>query len=243
MPVDHSLIVEQILDNSADVITSVVADEAEREYAEQVWRDSEERYREIVENAHDIIYSHNLEGNYTSVNKAGERITGYTREEVLKLNLAQTIVPEHLEKAYEMLQRKLAGKTNTVYEVEILAKDGRRIAVEVNTTLIYHNDVPIGVQGIARDVTERKLFDEQLRQSQKMEAIGQFAGGVAHDFNNLLTTINGYSSFALQRAGVDARIRGYLVEIKKAGDRATSLTRQLSALARKDREVLDRNRR
>jgi two-component system, cell cycle sensor histidine kinase and response regulator CckA len=194
---------------------------------------SEERYREIVENAHDIIYSHNLEGKYTSVNKAGERITGYAREEVLKLNLAQTIVPEDLEKAYEMMRRKLSGETATVYELEILAKDGRRIAVEVSTTLIYRNDVPIGVHGIARDVTQRKLLEEQLRQSQIMEAISQFAGGVAHDFNNLLTGIHGYSSFALQCANLDDPIRGYLEEIKKAGERAANLTRQLVVFGRK----------
>ena len=194
---------------------------------------SEGHYREIVENAHDIIYSHNLEGKYTSVNKAGERITGYTREEVLKLSLAQTIVPEDLEKAYEMMRRKLAGETATAYEVEILAKDGRRIAVEVSTTLIYRNDVPIGVQGIARDITERRLLEEQLRQSQTMEAISQFAGGVAHDFNNLLTGIHGYSSLALQCANLDDRIRGYLEEIKKAGERAANLTRQLVVFGRK----------
>lgn len=201
--------------------------------AVEALRTSEERYRDLVENAHDIIYSHDLEGNYTSINKAGEQITGFTRDEVLSLSLRQTISPEDLPKAFEMTRRKLAGEKVTAYEMEVLAKDGRRVAVEVNTKLIFQDGVPIGVQGIARDVTDRKQLEQQLRQSQKMEAIGQLAGGVAHDFNNLLTAINGYSSLALQRTNPDDRIRGYLEEIRKAGDRAANLTRQLLAFGRK----------
>jgi two-component system, cell cycle sensor histidine kinase and response regulator CckA len=195
--------------------------------------ESEEYFRELVENAHDIIYSHDLQGNYTYINKAGEQITGYTREEFLKLNLAQTVAPEDLERVREMIRRQVAGETVTVYEKEILTKDGRCIAVEVNTRLIFHNNVLVGVQGIARDVTERKLREQQLLEWQKMEAVGQLARRVAHDFNNFLTAINGYSSLALQRTTPDDRITAYLEEIKKAGDRATALTRQLLALGRK----------
>src|ERR1700694_6099868 len=117
--------------------------------------------------------------------------------------------------------------------MEIIAKDGHRVAVEANTKLVYQDGVPVGVQGIARDVTQRKQLEDQLRQSQKMEAIGQLAGGVAHDFNNLLTAINGYSSLALQRIEANHPLRSYLEEIKKAGDRAANLTRQLLAFGRK----------
>src|SRR5438270_3526402 len=99
--------------------------------------------------------------------------------------------------------------------------------------MVYQDGVAVGVQGIARDVTERKQLEEQLRQSQKMEAIGQLAGGVAHDFNNLLTAINGYSSLALQRINPENPIKPYLEEVKKAGDRAANLTRQLLAFGRK----------
>jgi two-component system, cell cycle sensor histidine kinase and response regulator CckA len=210
-----------------------VRDITERKRSEKALQESEERYRDLVENAHDIIYSHDLEGNYTSVNKAGEVITGYTAEEALKLNFTQTIAPEYCAKAREMLQRKLAGEKVTAYELELLAKDGRRIAVEVNSKLVWHDQVPVGVQGIARDVTARKSLEDQLRQAQKMEAIGRLAGGVAHDFNNLLTAINGYSSLALQRTDESSKIRSYLEEIKKAGDRAANLTRQLLAFGRK----------
>jgi len=204
-----------------------------RKKTEAALRESEERYRDLVENAHDIIYSHDLAGNYTSVNKAGQVITGYTREEALKLNLADTVAPEWRDKAKDMMRRKLAGERVTAYEMELIAKDGRRVAVEVNTKLVYEKGKPFAVQGIARDVTERKQLEDQLRQSQKMEAIGQLAGGVAHDFNNLLTAIIGYSGLALQRMEDESPLKPYIEEIKKAGDRAANLTRQLLAFGRK----------
>lgn len=211
----------------------IARDITESKRAQNALRDSEERYRDLVENAHDIIYSQDLQGNYTSMNKAGIQITGYTHEEALALNIKQTVAAEYLPKALGMLTAKFAGERATAYEMEIIAKDGHHITVEANTKLVYHDGVAVGVQGIARDVTERKQLEEQLRQSQKMEAIGQLAGGVAHDFNNLLTAINGYSSLALQRLEDGHPITPYLEEVKKAGDRAAILTRQLLAFGRK----------
>lgn len=208
-------------------------DITERKQAEGALRVSEERYRDLVENAHDIIYSHDLQGNYTSMNKAAELITGYTPEEALSMNLSQMMPAEHLPTAQEMVGRKLAGERVTAYETELIAKDGHRVAVEANTKLVFQDGVPVGVQGIARDVTERKHLEDQLRQSQKLEGIGQLAGGVAHDFNNLLTAINGYTSLALQRLDEHNSVRPYLEEVKKAGDRAANLTRQLLAFGRK----------
>ena len=142
-------------------------DITERKLAEEALRASEERYRELVENARDIIYSHDLQGNYTSVNKAVEQITGYTREEALQRNFAATVAPEYIPTARRMIAAKLAGEKETVYDLEIIAKDERRITVEVNTRLILQDNVPIGVQGIARDVTARKRAEEALRQSEE----------------------------------------------------------------------------
>jgi PAS domain S-box-containing protein len=227
---------EQLADDTLDAMASVadvISQGIERKRAEHELSKSEERYRDLVENAHDIIYSQDLEGHYTSMNKAGAQITGYTLEEALALNFDQTVAPEFLAKTREMLSKKLAGENVTAYEMEIIAKDGHRITVEANTKLVFQDGVPIGVQGIARDVTQRKQLEDQLRQSQKMEAIGQLAGGVAHDFNNLLTAINGYSALALQRIEDNHPVKGYLEEVKKAGDRAANLTRQLLAFGRK----------
>lgn len=225
-------------------LRGVMVDITEHKRAEFELLQSEERYRDLVENAHDIIYEHDLAGNYTSINKAGEKITGYSRAETLNLSLAQTVAPEYMEKARLMLCRKLGGQPVTAYELEIISKDGRRIATEVNTRLVLQNGRAVGVQGIARDVTERKQLEEQLRQSQKLEAIGQLAGGVAHDFNNLLTVISGYSDLLLRRLPEDSPYRSNVAEIKKAGDRASGLTRQLLAFSRKQilqPKVLDLN--
>jgi two-component system cell cycle sensor histidine kinase/response regulator CckA len=216
----------------------------ERKRVERELQQSEERYRDLVENAHDIIYTQDLEGNYTSINSAVERVTGYTREEALGMNVSQVAAPEYLEKARRMIAKKLAGGRITTYEVEIIAKDGRRVTVELNTSLIIQDGVPVGVQGIARDVTERRELEEQLRQAQKMEAVGRLAGGVAHDFNNLLTVINGYSDITIGRLPTEDPLRSHVEEVRKAGERAAGLTRQLLAFSRKQvlrPEVIDLN--
>jgi PAS domain S-box-containing protein len=148
-------------------LVGVGRDVTARKQADEALRASEERYRDLVENARDIIYTHDLKGNYTSVNKAVEQTTGYTREEVLTLNFEQTVAPECLETARQMIVAKLAGQKETVYDLEIIAKDGRRITVEVNTRLVLQDGVPIGIQGIARDVTERKRAEEALRRSEE----------------------------------------------------------------------------
>jgi two-component system cell cycle sensor histidine kinase/response regulator CckA len=244
--VDVSLSISPIKDSTGQVIaaSTIARDITERKRAERELRESEERYRSLVENAKDIIYTHDLEGNYTSINKAGEKITGYTREEALRMNQAQVLAPEHLEKAQQMMAKKLNDEGETVYDLEIIARDGRRIPVEVNTRLVSQDGVPVGVQSIARDVTERKYLEEQLRQAQKMEAIGRLAGGIAHDFNNLLTAITGYSELSLRQLQPEDPLRSNIEEIRKAGNRAASLTRQLLAFSRKQvlqPKVLDLN--
>ncbi|HKP67685.1 MAG TPA: PAS domain S-box protein, partial [Pyrinomonadaceae bacterium] len=139
---------------------------------------SEQRFRELVENANDIIYTHDLEGNFTSLNKAGERITGYSRYEAFQKNIADVVAPEYLDIARTMLASKTAGDKPTVYELEVISKDGRRITLEVSTTLLYLEDAPVGVQGIARDVTERKAAEAALLYSETNLAIAQRIGRV-----------------------------------------------------------------
>ena len=143
-----------------------VARLVERHRTSAALRESEERYRELFENANDIIYTHDLQGNFTSLNRSGERITGYTREEAMKMNVADVIAPEYLNLAREMIAQKASQKVSTVYEIDIISKQGRRIRLEVSTRLVFREGRPIGVQGIARDLTERKHSEEALRESQ-----------------------------------------------------------------------------
>jgi PAS domain S-box-containing protein len=145
-----------------------VQDITERERVEAELRRSEENYRSLLENANDIIYSHDLEGNYLSINRAGSEITGYTREEILGgLNIAQVVAPEHLEHARRMTALKLGDSSPTVYSVDIIARDGRRLTVEVSTRISYRDGVPVAVEGIARDVTERKRAEAELERSKR----------------------------------------------------------------------------
>ena len=200
--------------------------------------ESESRYRECFENAKYAIYVHDLNGHYTMVNKAGEALIGYTREELLQMNLSD-IVPQSCLKRIQAKLNNLADDVPAIYEVEAIRKDGTRVAVEVSSLLIYENGVPVAVQDSVRDISEQKRAEEalracqlQLQQSQKLEIIGQLAGGVAHDFNDLLTAILGYTDLSLRRLDVDDSIRHNLEETKQAAERAASLIHQLLALIR-----------
>lgn len=213
--------------------------------------ESETRYRDCFENAKDAIYVHDLNGRYTMVNKAGEALIGYTREEILQMSISDVVPQNCLEKIQARLNKKLTDHAPTIYEVEAIRKDGTHVPVEVSSRLIYENGVAVAVQGSARDITERKRAAEalrasqlQLQQSQKLEAVGQLAGGVAHDFNNLLTAILGYTDLSLRRNDVEDPVRRNLEETKKAAERAASLIRQLLAFSRKqilEPKVLDLN--
>jgi two-component system cell cycle sensor histidine kinase/response regulator CckA len=194
---------------------------------------SEARYRDLIENAHDIIYTQDLKGNYTSVNEAAERVMGYSREESLSMNLIDVVAPEDREKAQEMFAQKLSGTDASAYELEVISKDGRRVAVEIRTRLNLEDGVAVSIQGIARDISERKRLEAQFRQSQKMEGIGQLAGGIAHDFNNLLTVISGHSQLTMAKLHSDDPLYRHQTAIEKAAERAAGLTRQLLAFSRK----------
>ncbi|HEX8709327.1 MAG TPA: PAS domain S-box protein [Pyrinomonadaceae bacterium] len=140
--------------------SKVVRDVTER-------HEMEERYRNLFEYANDIVYTQDLEGNFTSLNRAGEIITGYSREEVMGMNMSALLSPEDLELARQRIARKLEDGAPTRYDLEIVTKRGERIALEVNTRLIYREGRAVGVQGIARDVTARKAAEAELQRSKK----------------------------------------------------------------------------
>jgi PAS domain S-box-containing protein len=138
---------------------------AERERAEKALRESEERYRELVENANDIVFTLDLAGDVTSINKAVESITGYSRTELLGMNMADFLTPGSVETAHLMTQRKLAGEERTNYEVDVIAKDGRTFTLEISSRLAMSEGKPVGIQGVARDITTRREAEEALRQA------------------------------------------------------------------------------
>jgi two-component system, cell cycle sensor histidine kinase and response regulator CckA len=205
----------------------MVEDTTERKRAEESLRASEERYRGLFENANDMVYTLDLDGHFTGINRAGERITGHGRTYLLGRAMEELLAPGSVI--------PLGDGEAESYECEIIHRSGHRVALEVASRSIRVAGRPVGTQAIARDVSQRRALEEQLRQAQKMEAVGQLAGGVAHDFNNLLTAITGYSEFALGRLeeGGDTKLRSNIEEIKRSAARASALTRQLLAFSRK----------
>ena len=144
----------------------------ERTQAERALRAAEARYRDLVEHASDIIYTHDLHGTITAVNVTTERLTGYTCEDLVGRNIIHCIAPQDLPRVQQELLRNPNGAApSTPYELEIIRKDGSRLPVEVNTRLLMQDGRAVGVEGIARDITERKQAEAQLRQHAFYDAL------------------------------------------------------------------------
>lgn len=140
---------------------------------ERSLRASEQMYREMVENATDLIYVTDLQGNFTSINRAARRISGYGRAEALKMNIAQLVAPDNLEIARQMIQKALRGEPATIYDLDILAKDGRRVTLEISHRLLLENGIPRGTHAIARDITARRNLE--LLEGDRVKALEMIA--------------------------------------------------------------------
>ena len=206
-----------------------------RKRAEEELRQSEERYRVIVETTNEWIWAMDLDGRLTYSNLAVRAILGFEPPELTGTDRLQLIHPEDLPAAKEVLARSIAEQTGwSGCVLRWRHRNGSYRHLESNAAPVFGANGELdGFRGADRDITERMQLEAQLLQSQKMEAIGTLAGGVAHDFNNLLTSILGYSDIVLQELGEGHVLREDVEEIRKAGDRAAALTRQLLAFSRK----------
>jgi PAS domain S-box-containing protein len=212
---------------------------------EDALRRSEMRFRAIIENVDDIVVIMNADGTRRYASPAMARILGYTQNELLAGRAQDVIHPDDWPAVRELIsEARRAPGTTVSGQARCLHKDGSwRIFAAALTDLA---DVP-GVEGIVvnlRDVTQQVALESELRQAQKMESVGQLAGGVAHDFNNVLTVITGRIDFLLGAPNLDAEQQTDLGEIRKAAERAAELTRQLLAFSRKQLlqpRVLDLN--
>jgi len=162
------------LTDDADKVIGVIGvatDITENRKAQKALQENEQRYRDLFENANDIIYTHDLAGNFSSLNRSGEQITGYSREEALQMNIVDVLAPEFVTIARQMINQKTDEKVATIYELEIITKSRRRVRLEVSTRLIYREGKPVGIQGVGRDLTERKRSEEVLAQQSQREAM------------------------------------------------------------------------
>ena len=170
-----------------------------------------------------------------SINPAAERTFGWSSAEVRGRHVLDTIIPPERRQAMEELLERIATGDRSIRGRDTgLAKDGRRVLCDwYNTPLMGADGTFIGAFNMAIDVSEQRQLEDQLRQSQKMEAVGKLAGGIAHDFNNLLTAIMGYGDLLLLRHPLGDSSHSHLAQIKKSAQRAAGLTQQLLAFSRK----------
>jgi PAS domain S-box-containing protein len=211
---------------------SMMTDITERKMAEEALRQSEERYRLLFERNPQPMWVFDLETLFfLEVNEAAIHHYEYSREEFLAMTIKDIRPPEDVPNLLANISR-ITPQHEEAGIWKHRKKDGTIIDVEITAHELTFYGRPAQMV-LAYDVTERRVLEEQLRQSQKMEAVGQLAGGVAHDFNNLLTVITGYSDLTLRRLDNESPFRSSLEEIRKAGERAASLTRQLLAFSRK----------
>lgn len=190
---------------------------------------SEERYRELFENANDIVFTTDLDGNLTSVNRAGEQITGYPREEVSAIDVESLVAPEYRELVRRMRRLKLSGEnTRTTYELEILARDGRRIPLEISTRLIYQNGEPVEIHGIARNITDRKQAERALHElNERLEEEARRIAHALHDeAGQLLASV--YLALAELAAELPPPARDRLRDIEPLLDRVAEQMRRLA---------------
>ncbi|MFO7570368.1 MAG: PAS domain S-box protein [Smithellaceae bacterium] len=222
----------------------------ERKQVETALRESEKRYRMIVENMQDTITVLDFDLNYLYQSPSEIRVTGYTPEEILKIPIQQQVTPESFERGSKMLAeelelelsgRQLDPHRSLNFEFEIYRKDGGTVWLEVTSSFNRdENGRPVSILLAGRDISERKKaadekehLEKQLQQAQKLETVGRLAGGVAHDFNNMLNVILGYADLAKLRLTPSDPIYADLQEIEKAACRSRDLTAQLLAFSRK----------
>jgi PAS domain S-box-containing protein len=235
-----------VLPQVMDQVISQLLTEKKLYEMEKALRESENRFRMLFNSGTDAILVHEIkEGrplNFVEANDIACKRLGYSREELFRMTAAD-IEDVKGNEEIQKIKETLLKQKHILYEMYYVTKYGQKIPMEINSHLIDLSGKP-AVLSIARDITERKQLEAQLRQAHKMEAIGKLAGGVAHDFNNLLTAIMGYSELMMVKMEPDNPYRESAKEIKKASERAASLIQQLLAFSRKQMlkpKILDLN--
>jgi|GEM_PF-1072218 len=240
-----------------EVILTTIHDISQQVEAQEKLRQSEEKYRLLAENVTDVIWTANLDLTFTYVSPSSERLFGWSPAEWMSKPLRDFLAPSSLETAERLVRQEVARSGGTgsavsrviTLEMELTRKDGTAGWYEVSAQMIRNEDgTPRSIIGVTRDIAERKraekqnaLLEQQLRQAQKMEAVGTLAGGIAHDFNNILFAVIGYAELCLQDTTND-EIRWNLSQILSACSRAKTLVSQILAFSRQveqERKPLD----
>jgi PAS domain S-box-containing protein len=221
---------------------SVIAhDVTDRRRADEALHESELRYRDLFQHAHDMVYILDIHGVVRDLNAAGERILGYRRDELVGRQIADIVAPSFRETMAQMRSRKVEVGGVTTYELEVVSKQGRQLVLEVNSRLMWRDGQPVEIHGIARDITERKQTEETLRTlyKQSQEAVrfrDQFLSIAAHELRTPLTALAGYADVLLRYSN------GGLAAPGRVHRAAETISRQAHRLGALINELLDVSR-
>ena len=207
-------------------------DVSERKIAEKALLESEARYRDLFDNASDLVCITSADGEFKYVNKAWNELVGYSDEELKRLRFEDVVHPESLDLYRAISRRVREGQTVDHVELVLLTSVGGHLTLDGNLSATSNDGRPPMIRGIYRDITERKRVEEQLRRAERMQSAGRLAGGVAHEVNNMMTGVLGFSHFLLKSLAIDDPRRAEVHEIIKAGTRAADVTKQLLAFTR-----------
>ncbi|MGC9974357.1 MAG: PAS domain S-box protein, partial [Gaiellaceae bacterium] len=242
------LSVSAVLDSEQRFVHNIaqIVDITSLKQAERALREREELQRLVTEQASDLIAVIGLDFTIRLVSRSVRDGLGYEPEELIGRNIEELIDPEMIEDIRTAVKKILGGRPPRSRSFRLKHRNGDwRLFEGIGSIARGEDDEPTHIVVVLRDVTERSLLERQLVLAQKMEAVGQLAGGVAHDFNNLLTVINGFADVAIKTLGDrDEVIRHYLAEISRAGQRAAELTQHLLAFSRQQvlqPEIVDIN--
>jgi two-component system, cell cycle sensor histidine kinase and response regulator CckA len=203
-----------------------------RKQAEHALRVSEARYRDLFDNASDLVCATDPDGRFLYVNRAWQQAIGLSGAELRRRSFLDVVHPDSRDRYDLVVARALAGETLTHVELVLVTAGGAPITVEGNLSCTVQDGRPLMLRGIYRDVTERKRVEDQLRRAERMQAAGRLAGGMAHEVNNMMTGVIGFSEFLLRSFPEEDPRRGEVQEIIRAGTRASDVTRQLLAFTR-----------
>lgn len=194
------------------------------------------RLDDVFERSSEIFIVHDRRGRVSTTNRSAEELTGYLRDELRMLDPSWVFAADYLDAINAMLNEGPSCMPRT-FRTELMPHKGNRVPVEVQARVLVGDGQVIGVTSIARNLSERDRLEGELRQAQKMEAVGRLATGIAHDFNNLITVLLGYSDELVEETPPGSNAHAAALEVRRAADRASALTQQLLAFSRRQTSV------